>query len=190
MFTINKMLAGAVVLLGMMTGSAQATTYQINFDQTSTGVGTDWTGTFEADAATGVVTSFSALINGTLFDTLVFTAPSSFKAIYNATTKKIFGQGGMTAFTPNAPGATQSALLFGGSLSATRWSLGTCTSTLCGGKAVGTYTISASAVSVPDVRSMSMSVSPTAVPVPASLPLLGAALGMMGFLGWRKKQGA
>ena len=53
--------------------------------------------------------------------------------------------------------------------------------------AAGTYTFG---ITSPNSRNADYDLSISAVPLPAALPLYGAALAIMGFVGWRKRRAA
>ncbi len=168
-------LAGLLALgLALPSGAA---TYNIAFDDSSNGVGIDWTGSFEAPSLGGLVTNFVATIAGVTYDTGFFMGMYGgiLEPTFFAATMELKGASyDRTFFTPNAPGATQPGLLIGSyGTTGKDWGIGECYTTSCSGlPSTGTYVITEASV--------------PSVPLPAGLPLLAGGLGLLGLMRRRK----
>jgi hypothetical protein len=187
---MTKALIGSLMLLGLAAGPARATTFHIVFDETSN-IFPDsfWTGSFTAPSSGGPITQFDANIDGTTFNSLIIPLGrlgTIGPAYYSALTNRIqafpydptMAQGLETLVANGVPGpnpfpAPGSEVVALGFLSdANSWSISGFPH-FTGNQALGTYQISA------------------ATPLPASLPLFTAGLGVMGLLGWLvKRKGA
>ena len=175
-------LAGLALALASIL-PAEAATYNIAFDDSSNGVGVDWTGSFEAPSLGGLVTNFLATIAGVTYDTGFFMGMYGgiLEPTFYADTMELKGVTyDRTFFTADAPGATQPGLLIGSyGTTGKDWGIGECYGSYCAGlPSTGTYVIT-EASSVPNDPLPS-------VPVPAGLPLLAGGLGLLGLMRRRK----
>lgn len=161
--SFKPMLAGLVLAL-CATAPVQAATFKITLDEAANGAGMDWTGIFTAPAEGGIVTSIAVLIDGILYDTVAF--GGGWAATYDAVQNGLGGVAGFdTILTPDPINDTQQPALFfavNAFMVPKAWLLGNCGRVGCFSRSAGTYAIT------------------SAVPVPASLPLLAAAIGFLG----------
>ena len=158
--TLKRMIFAAALTLSVGSGSANAATYNINFDEMSTGVGIDWVGTFEAPASGGALTSFSVEISGVTYSVLnnsgaIAGSFPTYDSILNT----------LVAINPFLNAIVTNVPFIAGALALTMtgsgvFGKGICGDASCSASLLGTYSITEA----------------TAVPIPGALPLLGAAL--------------
>ncbi len=171
--SVRNGLAAFVLGLGLaVSAPAQAATFNISFAQDGVGdAGADWFGTFEAPAGGGLVSLFSALIDGTTyhipdpdFGPILDPSESFFSRPDTALNASVVLQVALS-------GTSQISLMLFPNYT---WVFGSCDTggcTLQTRDRLGTYAVGQ-------------------VPIPAALPLLAAGLGAMGFMGWRRKRRA
>jgi hypothetical protein len=159
-------LLGAVMLLGLAAVPANAATYNWSFDCGE--VICSGSGSLETNVAIGpaLVTSFSGFFGGSAITSLL--AVNGFAGndniVFSLTSPELstFGISVTTASFPLN-------LYHHASLPSDVWLIDNGDNTQTSG--LGTF-----------------SVSPSAVPIPAALPLFAAGLSAMGFMGWRRKR--
>ena len=171
---IRSVLIGSVLLTGLFSGNASATTFNISFTQSGLDdSGPDWLGTFDAPESGGLLSAINVNIGGNIYDELGQPPGfSGYRLSYDATKNVLTGTPFWWGTAYNGFPVVSGTLSLG-IYSTGIWGIYTCqSSSLCEFNGVsGTYRISA-------------------VPVPAALPLLASGFGALGVIGWRRRHKA
>ena len=202
--SMKKALIGAVMLLGLAVGQANAATYNFSWTQTGSDTpvsSTDPTvtaiGTIDLNAAPGTTFGLSALqainvlVTGTLIDDFLINSVAMTEALSGAVsadglTVSIFDfyadNNATDGFGCAQLNCVERSSASNGDDGAINILYGLLKLTSTVGNDGALYTSQVAAQSSFKVTAVS------AVPVPAALPLLASGLGALGFIGWRRKR--